>query len=276
MAEEHNSEGDGHEHGETCNHGHTGEHGIEPQDRFAGKSIPESAFADDDGSPDENLTAMLEAAKAGTADRHVVQAALLSARVFVPVVAILDSEDVTGSGQRVEKDSHMATVSVQRADGAKALLAFSSTDRMAAWNKEARPVATLAPAAAQAAIDVGSVAMIIDYGHDHGFVLDGVGLSKLANQEVWSNPLTDNELMTKLASALAQVGAAEDVTYEALPSGGQEELRIVIKFLPALHGDDSETRRDEIINQVATTLQQDQDLAAGLPGGVALAVQMAG
>lgn len=256
-----------HEHGDGC------DHGIEAQDRFVGKSIPESAFADDDGSPDENLTTMLEAAKAGTADRHVVQAALLQARVFVPVVAILDSEDLTESGQRVEKDSHMATVSVQRSDGAKALLAFSSTDRMATWNNEARPVATMAPAAAQAAIDEGSVAMIVDYGHDHGFVLDGVGLSKLANQEVWANPLTDNELMSKLAGALAQVGAEEGVTYEAVPGGGQEDVRIIVKFPPSLHGDENEQRRDQLISQVAGVLQHDPEIVAGLPGGVALAIQ---
>lgn len=261
-----------HEHGDGCDHGTNYPQELGPQERFAGKSIPESAFADDDGSPDENLTAMLEAAKAGTADRHVVQAALLQARVFVPVVAILDSEDVTESGQRVEKDSHMATVSVQRSDGAKALLAFSSTDRMAVWNSEARPVATMAPAAAQAAIDEGSVAMIVDYGHDHGFVLDGVGLSKLANQEVWTNPLTDNELMSKLANVLAQVGAEEGVTYEAVPSGGQEDVRIVIKFPPALDGDEAEEKRQELIQQVAGALQQDPDIVNGLPGGVALAV----
>lgn len=256
-----------HEHGDAC------DHGIEEQDRFVGKSIPESAFADDDGSPDENLVAMLTAAKTGTADRHVVQAALLQARVFVPVVAILDSEEETDTGHRVEKDSHMATVSVQRSDGAKALLAFSSTDRMAAWNSESRPVATLAPAAAQAAIDEGSVAMIIDYGHGDGFVLDGVGLTKLANQEVWANPLTNSELMSTLAGVLAQVGAAEGVTYEALPGTGQEDVRIVIKFPPALDGEEFGAKRDELIQQVAASLQQNPEIVQGLPGGVALAVQ---
>ena len=261
---------DQHEHGEGC------DHGTDAQDRFIGKSIPESAFADDDGVADENLVAVLDAAQTGNADRHVVQAALLQARVFVPVVAVLDSEEVTDTGQRVEKDSHMATVSVQRADGAKALLAFSSTERMSAWNPEARPVATLAPAAAQAAIDEGYVALILDYDHPSGFVLDGVGLSKLANQVLWSNPLADNELMGKVAAALAQVGVEEGVLYEALPSGGQEELRIVIKFPPALHADESESRREEIISQVAGVLQQDADIVDGLPGGVAIAVQMAG
>lgn len=254
--------------------GHDDSAGEGADDRFAGKSIPESAFAADDGAPDPNLVAMLEAAQSGTADRHVVQAALLQARVFVPVVAVLDTEGVNEAGQRVEKDSHMATVSVQRADGAKALLAFSSTERMTQWNPEARPVATMAVAAAQAAIDEGSVALILDYGHGNGFVLDGAGLSKLANQEAWANPLTDDELMSKVAGVLAQVGAAEGVLYEALPGAGQEEIRIVIKFPPALHGDDSEARRDELISQVATALQQDPDVVAGLPGGVALAMQL--
>lgn len=257
----------GHQHGDSC------DHGIEAQDRFVGKSIPESAFADDDGSPDETLVAMLAAANAGRADRHVVQAALLGARIFVPVVAVLDTEEVTETGQRVEKDSHMATVSVQRADGAKALLAFSSTERMTQWNPEARPVATLAPAAAKAALDENSIALIMDYGHEESFVLEGIGLIRLAAGMVWTNPLTDNELMTKLAAALAQVGAEEGVLYEALPSGGQEELRIVIKFPPALQSDEAKGERDEIISQVSNALRTNREIVEGLPGGVALAVQ---
>lgn len=272
----HHGEDSAHEHGcgssSGCGHGAgTGE----PDDRFVGKSLPESEFSDDDGTPDETLDSMLHAAQLGNADRYVIQAALMQARVFVPVVAVLDAEGTNAEGQRIEKDSHMATVSVQRADGAKAILAFSSTERMAAWDPKARPIPMKAVAAAQSALTDGAVAMIVDYGHDHGYVLEGVGLSKLAHQEPWPNPLTDDTLMSTVAATLARVGAEDSITYEALPGTGQEDIRIVINFPESLHSDQMQQRREEIISQVATALQQESQIVEGLPGGVALAMQMA-
>lgn len=242
-------------------------------EQIQAKTIPQSEFSNDDGTPDAELQQILELASQSQADRYAVQRAVVGARVFVPVLAILDSEEVSESGQRVEKDSHMATVSVQRSDGRKGLLAFSSLDRMQAWNQESRPVAALGPTVGASAIQEGATAIIFDYGHPHSFVLEGSPLGALAKGQVLSNPLLADETMSLLALTLEPISKAQSIQFEVQAGTGLEDVRLLANFLPEVWSEKDSDDRHAALVEVAQLLEANVELADALPGGVALAIR---
>lgn len=148
---------------------------------FTGAQLPESDFAGDDGSPDPYLRSVLRNyAQSATAEsaRNLL-GALLVARVLVPVVAQLDSVEVV-AGVTTEKDSHMAAIEFHSVDGRRALLAFSGTDSLEAWDEAARPIPRIAYLVAQSAIEQGLDALIIDVGGPVPTAIDGTLLALLA------------------------------------------------------------------------------------------------
>jgi hypothetical protein len=70
------------------------------------------------------------------------------------------------------KSADMAAVFMTGADGRKALLTFSSVAALEAWNPVARPVPVWGREAAQAALDEGASALLLDLGADHFTVLE--------------------------------------------------------------------------------------------------------
>lgn len=116
------------------------------------KEIPESIFADDDGSADARLAQALIRFSRGKVHLTEVVDALAYARVLIPVLATGEERYVGKFG--VEQD-HMAStgvVAVQMPDGRAALPVFTDVDAMAAWNPQARPIPAEGPRAALAAI----------------------------------------------------------------------------------------------------------------------------
>lgn len=121
-----------------------------------------SAYRDDDGSADPALRAALAAG-----DGNAIAEALASSRLLVAVVARVDAQDPDGG----EKDSHMALVSLLNDRGERALLAFTGIDALQAWNPEARPVPAAASAIAEAALEDGAVAVLVDVAGPHQVVV---------------------------------------------------------------------------------------------------------
>lgn len=140
------------------------------------------AFPDDDGSADPALATALGAYGAGGGNDAYVSAlaALQSARVLVPVVAVLGEVEIDEAGLAHDKSSDMAAVLTQTPDGRKGLLAFTSTTSLAAWNPEARPVPVAARTAAQAAVQEDASALVVDIAGPTRFVVDGESLRALA------------------------------------------------------------------------------------------------
>ncbi len=140
------------------------------------------AFPDDDGSAEPRLAAALAAyAVAAGNDEYVAALAVLqSARVLVPVVAVLGEVEVDEHGLAHDKSSDMAAVLTQTPDGRRGLLAFTSTEALAAWNPEARPVPVAARTAAQAAVQEGAAALVVDLAGPTRFIVDGDSLRALA------------------------------------------------------------------------------------------------
>lgn len=123
--------------------------------------LAEPAFPDDDGLIDPRLAEAL-------GDDEAVFAVYGACRVLVPVVAILGERATDGS----DKSADMAAVFMTGADGRKALLTFSSVAALEAWNPVARPVPVWGHDAAQAALDEGASALLLDLGTDHFTVLE--------------------------------------------------------------------------------------------------------
>ena len=98
----------------------------------------------------------------------------------MPVVALLGEVEYDERGLAHDKSSDMAAVLLTGADGRMALLAFTGTDALAAWNAEARPVAVPTAIAARAAVQERAAALVIDVAGPVPFVVEGEDLRALA------------------------------------------------------------------------------------------------
>ena len=181
---------------------------------FAGRSVPDPGFAGDDGTAPPELA---EALAAG--DPAQVVTALLAARVLVPVVAVLGEVEIGSDGLAREKTSDMAVVTVRAPSGRVALPVFSSTDAMAVWNPDARPVPVAGVLAARAAYDEGADTLLVDPAGPARVALGGPLLRALAGGRAPVAPIDDPDLRAAVdAAALAAGLRPEQVVLEA----GQE------------------------------------------------------
>jgi hypothetical protein len=104
-------------------------------------------MTEDVGEADARLAAALL-----TDDALTIRAALLEARVLVPILAL-------------GEESYAAQMAVPRlvgADGRHALPVFSSSAALKAWQADARPVPMAGSAAVAAALAEGYAAIVLD------------------------------------------------------------------------------------------------------------------
>jgi hypothetical protein len=232
--------------------------------RFSGTSVPEPEFAGDDGACAPALDAALSAYAQGRATAYDVVAELAGARLLVPVVAVLDEEDTASAGRRVEKDSHMATVSLLNPDGRRGLLAFSSVTTLRAWQKDARPVPAPARRVAQAAAHEGADAVLVDVAGPVPFPLEGPALASVANGCPWLAPHRDPVVL----AALDQVCAAhEGVLSYQVADGAPSGAAVLLEVEVGRPGADPGIRQE-----LAAALAADPVLRRSCPSGIALSV----
>ena len=98
----------------------------------------------------------------------------------MPVVAVLGEVEVGDDGLVRDKSSDMAAVLLTGRDGRTALLSFTHTASMQAWDPEARPVPVRAQLAAQAAMQEGAAALLVDVAGPARLVVEGIDLEGLA------------------------------------------------------------------------------------------------
>ena len=166
-------------------------------DRFAGARILETSFPGDDGGQPPALAAALTAYAEDPAAFPGVLAVLQTSRLLVPVVALLGEVEYDDAGLAHDKSSDMAAVLMQGRDGRMALLAFTGTPQLEAWNPEARPVPVPAQVAAQSALQDEAAALLIDVAGPVTVVVEGedlVGLAagwtlaEVSGRSVWLRP----------------------------------------------------------------------------------------
>jgi len=107
-------------------------------------------------------------------------AVLQHTRLLVPVVSVLGEAEVDTAGLAHDKTSDMATVLMRGRDGRTALLAFTGTEPLRRWQPDARPVPVPASQAAQAALQDGAAALVVDVAGPVLFVVEGEDLDGLA------------------------------------------------------------------------------------------------
>jgi hypothetical protein len=117
----------------------------------------------DTGATDPRLARALSAYDGTAASHAELMAALVGARVYAAITATATAEHVDGgTGLRAESSAEMAVVLVAAPDGARALPVFSSTESLEQWRSDVRPVALTGPEAAQAGLDEGAVALLVE------------------------------------------------------------------------------------------------------------------
>ncbi|MER5465305.1 SseB family protein [Streptomyces sp. NPDC002668] len=224
------------------------------------KNIPDPGFSDDDGTADPALTAALAAwADDRTAVRPVLEA-LRTARLLVPVVAVLGEVEEDEKGLRREKTSDMAVPTLTAGDR-RALPAFTSIASLARWNPEARPVAVPLHQALQAAAHEKADTVVLDLAGPVPYQLTGPALLALAEGRTNPDPLQDP---TVIAAVTAAVAAEPAVLRAHLGPGGADGTLALILARDAAP---AETAR-----RVAEALAADDALRARLVRGLDLAL----
>lgn len=142
--------------------------------------IPDPGFAGDTGDADLALATALAAYARQKSSHGDVLLALQDARLLVPVVAMLGEVEYDERGLAHDKTSDMAAVLMRGADGRLALLAFTSTETLARWNPDARPVPVVAKLAAQSAVQEDAAALVVDIAGPTTFVVEGDDVRALA------------------------------------------------------------------------------------------------
>ncbi|OEJ27752.1 hypothetical protein AR457_28095 [Streptomyces agglomeratus] len=229
------------------------------------KNIPDPGFSEDDGTADPRLTAALAAWAADPAAEPQVLEALAGARLLVPVVAVLgEAETDEATGLRREKTSDMA-VPTLRAGERRALPAFTSTEALARWNLEARPVAVPLHQALQAVAHERADTLLLDLAGPVPYQLTGSALLAAAEGRTSAVPLDDPAVTEAVRAAVA----AEPAVLRAHLGPGSADGTLALVLAP--DADPAEAAR-----RVAGALAADETLRARLVRGLDLALLPAG
>ncbi|ATG51471.1 hypothetical protein CFK38_07960 [Brachybacterium vulturis] len=204
---------------------------------WEGRDYTVSPFPGDDGRTPEHLAEALAAHRAGQdPHRQRLVAALSSARVLVPIMAVATETGTTAHGLTGDNGADMAMVSITAADGTTVLPLFTSVTALSTWRGDARPVPVIAPQAAQAAVQEGCTALLLDPatpGEDGGPVLlPRSVLWALAQGREWLPPHLDPEL----GRALERLGheASAQVRELTARAGERAEVDLHLQLRPGL------------------------------------------
>ena len=174
-------------------------------------------FTADDGSTDLDICAALSA----PVDPERLKDAVRAGRLIVAIVA--------SPAQNGESEgSQMSVVSMVAADGRRGLLAFTGLDAMHRWNPHARPVPASGPEVAQAALDDGCDAVVIDVAGPSSAVVAEPDLVELANRDPLDHAAA---LLTAAWASTSPEASMPDVSVDA--SSGTIRVR-----LPAQRADE--------------------------------------
>ncbi|CAM5572046.1 SseB family protein OS=Streptomyces alboniger OX=132473 GN=CP975_06175 PE=4 SV=1 [Streptomyces alboniger] len=226
----------------------------------ANKNIPDPGFSDDDGTADPRLSAALAAWANDHGAEGPVLEALKDARLLVPVVAVLGEVEEDEKGLRREKTSDMA-VPTLKAGHRTALPAFTSTDSLARWDPEARPVAVPLHQALQAAAHEKADTIVLDLAGPVPYELRGSALLALAEGRTTADPLADPTVRDAVRTAVA----AEPGVLRAHLGPGQADGTLALVL-------DGTAPPAEAARAVAERLAADETLRARLVRGLDLAL----
>lgn len=229
------------------------------------KNIPDPGFSGDDGASDPALAGALAAWRRDPAAGEArVLAALGDARLLVPVVAMLGETETGQDGLRREKSSDMAVPTLTAPGGRRALPVFTSTDSLARWQPDARPVAVPLRQALLAAAQEGADTVVVDLAGPVTYELTGAALRRLAGARPAARA---PDGAPEVADAVRGVLAADTAVAGAhlVPSAQDTDGTLALALTP-------EAEPAAAVRRVAGALAADEVLRGALRRGLDLAV----
>lgn len=226
---------------------------------WQGRDYTVSPFPGDDGSAPEMLATAMRSYREGADPyrRHLV-AALAQSRVLVPIMAVATELGTTAHGLTGDNGADMAMVSITAPNGEKVLPIFSAVAALSAWQDRARPVPVVTPQAAQAAVQEGCTALLLDAAtpaEAGGPILFPRSvLWALAQGREWVPPHEDGELAAVLADIAARVPSVKGLS--ARP-GERSEVDLQLRLVPGL----TAPQVRGIVDEVSSLLGAEQVVA---------------
>ena len=220
---------------------------------WEGKRIPDTGFGGDTGAVDPDLAralAGLREAATPEAEEELVDR-VAQARWLVPVVAVATEVDESGA-LATETRSDMAAVTLTAPNGSRGLPMFSSTEALADWDPQARPVPVRASAAAQSAISEGCDVLVVDVASEHATVLRPSMLWAIATGRHWVPAHRDDHVARSVAEAVRGEDAVLSHRLEPGEPLGAGVLRIVLTLRPGLAQEDVTAVATRVGERIAT------------------------
>ena len=221
------------------------------------KEIPESIFADDDGSADARLAQALIRYSRGKGGLEEVVDALAYARVLVPVLASGEQRHLGRHGLEQDAVASTGVVAVEMPDGRSALPVFTDVEAMKAWSEKARPIPAEGPRAALAAIAEGWSALVLNPGMETVLV-PRPAVWALGQGEPWRPAVVDGSVAREVREAVTGAVSTGDglVAVDAAPGRGAE-VAVVLRLEPGL----TQPELDHLVARVQRQLAQAEVVA---------------
>lgn len=226
------------------------------------KEIPESIFAEDDGSADARLAQALIRFTSGRAPLAEVVEALAYARVLVPVLAQGEERIVGRHGLEQDHVASTGVVALQAPDGRAALPVFTDVDAMRTWNPQARPIPAEGPRAALAAVSEGWSVMVVNPARE-SVLVPRPAVWALGQGEPWHPAVMGGEVVAEVREAIAEAAPADGrvTRLEAVP-GRSAEVAVVVTLVPGL----TRAELDEAVRGVQEALAASEVIADRVDG----------
>ena len=158
--------------------------------------IAEPLFPNDDGLADPQLIAAMSGG-----DRYEIVRALAKARVFIALLAKLESPTIETPGAKIEQESEVSLAWLVNGP-VKALPIFTSIAALNVWNVVARPLGVEAQRAAVVALADGEIA-VMDPGGKNPIEIGPSALRSLALGYEYVPISVDPEVRRAVEEALA-------------------------------------------------------------------------
>ncbi|WP_084076717.1 SseB family protein [Demequina sp. NBRC 110057] len=215
------------------------------------KEIPESIFADDDGSADAHLAQALIRHSHGKTPLADVVDALAYARVLIPVLATGEQRHIGKHGLEQDSVASTGVVAVQMPDGRAALPVFTDVDAMQTWNREARPIPAEGPRAALAAIAEGWSSLVVNPGMET-VLIPRPAVWALGQGHAWQPAIEDGVVVADVVAAVRTAVTLDDALrgVDVTPGRGAE-VTIVLRLVAGLSRPEVDTVVERVQRELA-------------------------
>lgn len=224
----------------------------EPSEEPALKEIPESIFADDDGSADARLAQALIRFSRGKTTLAEVVDALSYARILVPVLASGDQRHVGKHGLEQDEVASTGVVAVQMPDGRSALPVFTDVEAMSRWNPNARPIPAEGPRAALAAVAEDWSVLLINPGME-SVVIPRPAVWAVGRGEVWRPAIIDGQVDAEIVQSVKDTVTTDGSLREvSIVPGTNAEVALVLGLESGLTREELDVLLQRVQAQLAS------------------------